>query len=107
MATPHVIKATSGWERCSMAHFCHVHATQTLFPLESFRDATSIDAYSPPVLAGTYGLKTLYDIGLTPPTALGQLGYRHYDRLGGFRAEEAAAEGAGTKEEAGAQPDQA
>ena len=46
-------------------------------------------AYSPPVLAGTYGLKTLYDIGLTPKTALAQLGYRHYDRLGGFRAAEA------------------
>ena len=88
MATPHVIKATSGFERCSMAHFCHVHATQMLFPLKEFADAEAIEAYSPPVLAGTYGLKTLYDIGLTPKTALGQLGYRNYDILSAARAAE-------------------
>lgn len=90
LATPHVIKApaTPGFSRVSMAHFVHMHSHQLLFPLEAFRSADALRAYSPPVLAGTYSLKTLVDIGLAPPEALGQLGYRHYDRLGSIRAEE-------------------
>ena len=90
LATPHVIRAplTPGYSRVAMAHFVHLHAHQTLFPLEGCRDAESIRAYSPPVLAGTYGTKTLVDIGLAPAEALTKLGYRHYDRLAGFRAEE-------------------
>jgi hypothetical protein len=36
---------------------------------------------SPPVLAGTYAIKTLVDIGLAPKSAIDKLGYRHYDRL--------------------------
>jgi hypothetical protein len=40
------------------------------------------------VLAGTYGLKTLVDIGLAPQSALAKLGYRHYDRLDAMRADE-------------------
>jgi isopenicillin N synthase-like dioxygenase len=90
LATPHVIKApaTPGYSRVSMAHFVHLHAQQLLFPLEQFQDPETVTAYSPPVLAGTYGTKTLVDIGLAPPESLSQLGYRHYDRLGGMRAEE-------------------
>ena len=87
LATPHVIKAplTPGYTRVALAHFVHVHAHRVLYPLEPFRDAATIAAYSPPVLAGTYGTKTLVDIGLAPPAALDQLGYRHYDRLGAMR----------------------
>jgi len=90
LATPHVIKAPSlpGYSRTSMAHFIHLHAHQTLFPLEPFRTPQNIEAYSPPVLAGTYGLKTLVDIGLAPADTLNQLGYRHYDRLASIRASE-------------------
>lgn len=90
LATPHVIKATStpGFSRVSMAHFIHLHAHQILSPLPPFKDAESVRAYSPPVLAGTYGMKTLVDIGLAPVKALNQLGYRHYDRLGTIRANE-------------------
>ena len=42
-------------------------------------------AYGPPVLAGTYSIKTLVDIGLAPKSALEKLGYRHYDRLSSLR----------------------
>lgn len=90
LATPHVIKAPKsiGFSRVSMAHFIHLHSHQMLFPLEQFRDEETVRAYSPPVLAGTYGVKTLVDIGLAPPDAMTQLGYRHYARLGDIRAEE-------------------
>lgn len=83
LATPHVIRAplAAGYTRVALAHFIHVHAHQVLQPLEPFRTPEAIAAYSPPVLAGTYGTKTLVDIGLAPPSALAQLGYRHYDRL--------------------------
>jgi isopenicillin N synthase-like dioxygenase len=90
-ATPHVISAPDepGWVRTSMAHFVHVHALTPLFPLEPFRTREAIEAYRPPVLAGTYDLKTLVDIGLAPVSILDRFGYRHYDRLAAFRAEEA------------------
>jgi len=90
LATPHVIKAprATDYSRVSMAHFIHLHSQQLLFPLESCQTPEAIRAYSPPVLAGTYGTKTLVDIGLAPSEALTQLGYRHYDRLGSIRAEE-------------------
>ena len=91
LATPHVIKApgTTGYARVSMAHFIHMHAHQTLFPMKPFRTAEALAAYSPPVLAGTYGTKTLVDIGLAPKEALNAFGYRHYDRLDTMRANEA------------------
>jgi len=87
LATPHVITAPDqpGWSRLSAAHFVHVHAHTTLFPLPPFRTPETERAYSPPVLAGTYGLKTLVDIGLAPASALASLGYRHYDRLAKLR----------------------
>lgn len=87
LATPHVITApgTPGWSRMSAAHFVHVHPHTMLFPLPKFRSEDTIRAYSPPVLAGTYALKTLLDIGLAPSDVLGQLGYRHYDRLASTR----------------------
>ena len=90
LATPHVITAphTPGWSRLSAAHFVHLHSHQLLFPLEKFRSPETIRAYSPPVLAGTYGIKTLVDIGLAPPSALDKLGYRHYDRLASIRRRE-------------------
>ncbi len=90
LATPHVIKAPGdpGYSRVSMAHFIHLHAHQMLFPMEPFLSQEAIKAYSPPVLAGTYGTKTLVDIGLAPPETLSQMGYRHYERLGSIRAEE-------------------
>ncbi len=87
LATPHVITPphTPGWSRLSAAHFVHLHPHTMLFPLPRFRDAASVDAYSPPVLAGTYAIKTLVDIGLAPPSAIDKLGYRHYDRLARIR----------------------
>ena len=87
-ATPHVITApkTPGYSRLSSAHFVHLHPYRMLFPMERFRTTEVIRAYSPPVLAGTYDLKTLVDIHLAPPEALDQLGYRHYDRLAGQRS---------------------
>ncbi|MCA9622109.1 MAG: isopenicillin N synthase family oxygenase, partial [Myxococcales bacterium] len=88
LATPHVITAprTPGYSRISAAHFVHLHPHRIVFPLEPFRNEETVAAYSPPVLAGTYGLKTLVDIGLAPPTALDKLGYRHYQRLEELRA---------------------
>jgi isopenicillin N synthase-like dioxygenase len=88
LATPHVIYAPDkpGFSRTSMAHFIHLHAHQILAPLAPFRSPEVIKAYSPPVLAGTYAHKTLIDIGLAPRETLDQLGYRHYDRLSGWRA---------------------
>jgi isopenicillin N synthase-like dioxygenase len=92
LATPHVVTApgTPGYARMSSAHFIHLHSNQLLFPLDKFQDAEAVRAYSPPVLAGTYSMKTLVDIGLAPPAALDRLGYRQYDRLGSIRAAEIA-----------------
>jgi isopenicillin N synthase-like dioxygenase len=88
LATPHVVTAptTPGYTRVSAAHFLHLHARQIVSPLERFRSDETIRAYSPPVLAGTYAIKTLVDIGLAPPDALSALGYRHYGRLAGIRS---------------------
>lgn len=87
-ATPHVIKAPGvpGYTRTSVAHFLHVHAARTLTPLPALRTPESLEAWRPPVLAGTYAVKTLVDIGLAPAEALDRLGYRAYDRLGTIRA---------------------
>ncbi len=87
LATPHVIRApgTPGYSRTAVAHFIHARSMAVLFPMEPFRSDDVLAAYSPPVLAGTYGTKTLVDIGLAPVEALNQLGYRHYDRLDGQR----------------------
>lgn len=87
-ATPHVIRppATAGYTRTAFAHFIHVHSETKLLPLEPFVTPDSLRAYGPPVLAGTYGLKTLVDIGLAPASALSKLGYRHYDRLAAARS---------------------
>jgi len=88
-ATPHVITAPkkAGYTRTALAHFVHLHSEARLFPLERFETDETIRAYGPPVLAGTYGLKTLVDIGLAPKEALTKLGYRHYARLERARAE--------------------
>ncbi|MBK8170105.1 MAG: isopenicillin N synthase family oxygenase [Sandaracinaceae bacterium] len=88
VATPHVITAPGvpGYSRLSSAHFIHLHSNEVLFPLPSFQNAETIRSYAPPVLAGTYGIKTLVDIGLAPRSALDSLGYRHYDRLDEARA---------------------
>jgi isopenicillin N synthase-like dioxygenase len=90
LATPRAIAApvTPGLGCLSAAHFVHLHSHQMLFPLTAYRTERAIREYSPPVLAGTYALKTLVDIGLAPPEALGQLGYRHYDRLAAQRLDE-------------------
>lgn len=91
LATPHVITAptTPGYTRVSGAHFLHLHAHEMVFPMERFRTDETLEAYRPPVLAGTYAIKTLVDIGLAPPDALEGLGYRHYGRLAQIRASEA------------------
>lgn len=83
VATPHVITAPGvpGWTRDSSAHFMHAHANSVLYPLDAFQTPASRKAYGPPVLAGTYAIKTLADIGLAPKSAVDKLGYRHYDRL--------------------------
>ncbi|MDB4944761.1 MAG: Oxidoreductase [Labilithrix sp.] len=88
VATPHVITApgVTGWTRDSAAHFIHANASRVLFPLEPFQTDAARAAYRPPVLAGTYSIKTLVDIGLAPRTALDALGYRHYDRLAAQRS---------------------
>ena len=89
VATPHVVTAPGvpGWARDSSAHFMHTNANRVLFPLEKFQTPESRAAYRPPVLAGTYSIKTLVDIGLAPKTALDTLGYRHYDRLAAQRGD--------------------
>jgi isopenicillin N synthase-like dioxygenase len=83
IATPHVITApgVAAWTRDSSAHFMHANANTVLYPLEKFQTAATRKAYGPPVLAGTYAIKTLADIGLAPKSAIDKLGYRHYDRL--------------------------
>ncbi len=83
IATPHVVKPTRtpGWSRTSVAHFVHAHASTPLFPLRPFRTPQTMKAYGPPVLAGTYAVKTLVDIGLAPASALDHFGYRNYDAL--------------------------
>mgnify|MGYP000462597522 CR=1 FL=1 len=88
LATPHVIRPPEsvGYTRVALAHFVHLHSHQLLFPLKQFLTPETIEAYSPPVLAGNYGTKTLVDIGLAPAETLNQLGYRQYDRLGDMRA---------------------
>ncbi len=90
LATPHEITAPGvpGWSRLSSAHFVHLGANELLFPLDELRTPESTRAYAPPVLAGTYDIKTLVDIGLAPKTALEKLGYRHYDRLDAIKAQE-------------------
>lgn len=90
LATPHVITApkTPGYTRVSAAHFLHLHPHQMVLPFERFRTPATLASYSPPVLAGTYSMKTLVDIGLAPPSSLDKLGYRHYGRLASIRAEE-------------------
>ena len=88
LATPHEILPPheAGVHRSSMAHFIHSHPHQVLTPLGPFRTQEAIRAYSPPVLAGNYSLKTLVDIGLAPREELNKLGYRHYRRLEEQRA---------------------
>jgi len=83
VATPHVITAPGvpAWTRDSAAHFMHANPNRVLYPLRPFLDDEVRKAYGPPVLAGTYAIKTLVDIGLAPPGAIDKLGYRHYDRL--------------------------
>ncbi|AKF08473.1 isopenicillin N synthase family dioxygenase [Sandaracinus amylolyticus] len=90
LATPHVITAphTPGWSRFSAAHFVHLNAHEIVFPLPEMRTPEAVRAYAPPVLAGTYSIKTLVDIGLAPKNALDKLGYRHYERLATIRARE-------------------
>jgi isopenicillin N synthase-like dioxygenase len=90
LATPHVITAPGvpGWSRLSSAHFMHLQSNQMLFPLAPFRTPATLRSYAPPVLAGTYSIKTLVDIGLAPREALDKLGYRHYDRLDSMRSAE-------------------
>ena len=89
LATPHVITAPTepGWTRTSLAHFVHLNGRERVEPLPEYR-AHAGAAYAPPVLAGNYAMKTLVDIGLAPPDALGRLGYRHYDRLAKLRGED-------------------
>jgi isopenicillin N synthase-like dioxygenase len=84
LATPHVITAPGvpGWSRLSSAHFIHTGCDEVLYPLPQFLKKQGANiAYGPPVLAGTYALKTLADIGLAPASVVDRLGYRHYDRL--------------------------
>ena len=84
-ATPHEIEApaTPGYSRLSCAHFVHLNPRETLFPIAPYDDEAAQAAYRPPVLAGTYDLKTLVDIGLAPTSALDRLGYGNGERLKG------------------------
>lgn len=75
-ATPHVIRApgTPGWSRSAVAHFVHAHPMRTLTPLAPFATPEAVRTWHPPTLAGLWTVKTLVDIGLAPPEALGWLG---------------------------------
>lgn len=89
IATPHHIVAPTvpGWSRCSMAHFVHMRGNAVVAPVTGGsvpEDAD--DMYAPPVLAGTYVLKTLVDIGFAGHDQLNKLGYRNYDLLNQQRA---------------------
>lgn len=90
LATPHVVTppGVPDFSRMSSAHFIHVHSNRALAPLARFENAETNKSYGPPVLAGTYSLKTLVDIGLAPRAVLDRLGYHHYSRLGRIRASE-------------------
>lgn len=94
LATPHGIVAPDepGWTRTSLAHFVHLNGRERVEPVPELVDEAG-DAYAPPVLAGTYAMKTLVDIGLAPPKVLDQLGYRHYDRLARLRAQDEGRDG--------------
>ena len=83
VATPHVITAPGvpAWTRDSAAHFVHANPNKILYPMKPFLGPEERKNYGPPVLAGTYAIKTLVDIGLAPKAAIDKLGYRHYDRL--------------------------
>ena len=83
LATPHEVVPPPymGLTRCAVAHFIHLHPHQIVRPLPSLADPELLAKYRPPVLAGTYGLKTLVDIGLAPRSALEGLGYSQYERL--------------------------
>jgi hypothetical protein len=59
----------------------HANANRILYPLKEFQTDAARKSYGPPVLAGTYSIKTLADIGLAPKSVIDRLGYRHYDRL--------------------------
>jgi isopenicillin N synthase-like dioxygenase len=90
IATPHHIVAPTvpGWSRCAMAHFVHLRGDSLVAPVCGCEGAEA-DAdmmYAPPVLAGTYVLKTLVDIGLAGAQQLDKLGYRNYGRLNEQRA---------------------
>ncbi len=89
VATPHVITApgVAAWTRDSSAHFMHANANSVLYPLAPFQSDAARKSYGPPVLAGTYAIKTLADIGLAPKSVIDKLGYRHYDRLEAQRRE--------------------
>lgn len=93
IATPHHIVAptVSGWSRCSMAHFIHLRSDSIMSPVPGCKgaEATADEMYAPPVLAGTYVLKTLVDIGLAGAETLNKLGYRNYDLLNKQRSLEA------------------
>jgi isopenicillin N synthase-like dioxygenase len=86
-ATPHVIRApaTPGWSRSAFAHFVHVHPMRVLTPVAACATPAAVRAYHPPALAGLWALKTLVDIGLAPPEALGWLGTALDARLGEIR----------------------
>jgi hypothetical protein len=62
-----------------------MHAHELVRPLSEFATKDAVVSYAPPVLSGTYGLKTLVDIGLAPAEAIDALGYRHYARLASQR----------------------
>jgi len=95
IATPHHIVAptVAGWSRCAMAHFVHMRGDAVVAPVPGCKgaDEDADEKYAPPVLAGTYVLKTLIDIGLAPQSCLSKLGYRNYDLLAEAKAAEAAA----------------
>lgn len=90
LATPHVIEApnVTDYSRVSMAHFVHAHGRETIFPLKPFQTEETVEGYGPPVMTGTYNVKTLVDIGLAPEEALDRFGYTQYGRLGEIREKE-------------------
>ncbi len=85
LATPHEIRAprAPGISRLSGAHFIHMHPLNVVFPLDPFRTDAAVRRYRPPVLAGTYDVKILVDIGLAPPNAIERFGYANQDRIEG------------------------
>jgi len=77
-ATSHTIvpPQVSGYSRAMMAHFMHMNLLQLVAPMRHFSTPESLRHYGPPIIAGTFLLKILQEIGLAPG-AIKKLGFQY------------------------------